>query len=296
MNLEFAPIELSQQNAYQDYLSQCPQVTSDYSFINLWGWGPVYGLEWAWAESLVWIRQNRPKTIYWAPMGDWRGVQWQKIVETYADFRTEFARVPEMLTGIWEQAFKDRITIYDDRDQWDYVHGAKELIELAGNRFHKKKNHVYQFKKSYTYQYAAMTPGMVSKAMAMQENWCTWRECSSDIQLAHENEAIARVLSKWENLSGVLGGCIIADDRVVAYTVGERLTPEMMVIHFEKGDAEYKGIYQAINQMFLEDQASAMTWVNREQDTGDGGLRKAKMSYHPARFLKKYRVSFGDIK
>jgi hypothetical protein len=74
--------------------------------------------------------------------------------------------------------------------------------------------------------------------------------------------------------------------------VGERLTPDMMVIHFEKGSDQYKGVYQAINQMFLEHQAAGIPWVNREQDIGDEGLRQAKLSYHPVRFLKKFRVSF----
>ena len=78
---------------------------------------------------------------------------------------------------------------------------------------------------------------------------------------------------------------------MAAYTVAEALTPDTLVIHFEKGDTQYKGIYQAINQMFLAHEADSYKWVNREQDLNDEGLRKAKLSYHPADFLRKYRVT-----
>jgi uncharacterized protein len=292
MQLEFGPIELSQQHAYREVLSRCPQVTSDYSFINLWGWATVYGLEWAWAENLVWIRQRLPKQMYWAPMGDWEHSDWPVIIKEFSKTGAAFVRVPEALVEIWKNLFGASMTLVEDRDQWDYIYDAQELIDLPGNRFHKKKNHVNQFKKAYAHQYAPLTADMVEQAKAMQEDWCTWRECSSDIELAHENQAIARVLSAWENLPGVTGGCILVESRMAAYTVGEQLTPDMMVIHFEKASADYKGIYQAINQMFLSHQAAGISWVNREQDIGDEGLRKAKLSYHPVRFLKKYRVYF----
>jgi hypothetical protein len=292
MSLEFHPIELDRQDAYRQRLSQCPNITSDYSFINLWGWASIYGLEWAWAEKLVWIRQNLPKQMFWAPVGSWEDADWSKIIEGFPESGAAFVRVPETLAEYWKASLGESMTLVEDRDQWDYIYDAKELIDLPGNRFHKKKNHLNQFKKAYTYHYTAMTADIVDQAKAMQEDWCTWGECSSDIGLAHENEAITRVLSDWNSLSGVMGGCILVNSRVVAYTVGEKLLPNMMVIHFEKGSAEYKGVYQAINQMFLSHQAADVQWVNREQDIGDEGLRKAKLSYHPVRYLKKYRVSF----
>jgi hypothetical protein len=83
----------------------------------------------------------------------------------------------------------------------------------------------------------------------------------------------------------------MADGAMVAYTVAERLTADSIVIHFEKGDTQYKGIYQAINQMFLAHSAPDFALVNREQDLNDDGLRKAKLSYHPVDFIHKYRVS-----
>jgi hypothetical protein len=88
-----------------------------------------------------------------------------------------------------------------------------------------------------------------------------------------------------------MGGAITVDDEMVAYTVAEALTDETVVIHFEKGDTQYKGVYQAINQMFLENTAGEFSFVNREQDLNDEGLRKSKLSYHPVKFVKKYRLT-----
>ena len=134
---------------------------------------------------------------------------------------------------------------------------------------------------------------MVKQAMAMQTDWCTWRDCESSDILSSENRAISRVLTEWRKLAGLFGGALMIDGSMVAYTLAEALTRDMLVIHFEKGDTQYKGIYQAINQQFLANSASHYTIVNREQDLNDEGLRKAKLSYHPTDYLQKYRVTFA---
>lgn len=82
---------------------------------------------------------------------------------------------------------------------------------------------------------------------------------------------------------------------MVAYTVGERLDDDTLLIHFEKGLSQYKGVYQAINHLFLLNEGAEFTWVNREQDLNIEGLRKAKMSYHPAFFLRKCRVKWLGV-
>jgi hypothetical protein len=134
-------------------------------------------------------------------------------------------------------------------------------------------------------------PELIDCALTMQEDWCTWRDCESSETLAAENRAIARVLQAWDKLEGITGCAILVDREMVAYTVAEQLTDDMLLIHFEKGKSDYKGIYQAVNQMFLAHTGSNATVVNREQDLGDGGLRKAKLSYHPVDFLRKYRIN-----
>ena len=87
-------------------------------------------------------------------------------------------------------------------------------------------------------------------------------------------------------------GALYVKDLMIAYAVGEPVTDEMAVVHFEKGLGDYKGVYQAINQIFLENSCSSFLWVNREQDMGVEGIRQAKESYNPTHFLRKYRATW----
>jgi hypothetical protein len=162
---------------------------------------------------------------------------------------------------------------------------------LKGNRYHKKKNLVNQFKKKYDFTYLPFGPDMVSQAIYMQEDWCTWRDCESYDTLAAENKAIGKVLDNWQMLSGITGGALLVGQDLAAYTVAEVLPDNTTVIHFEKGCPGFKGVYQAINQIFLaQDESPGSNIVNREQDIGDEGLRKSKLSYHPMDFIRKYEV------
>lgn len=290
MNLDFKPFSLKVQTSYREFLHRCPETASDYSFINLWGWAEVYGIEWARAGSLMFIRQAFPEPAYWAPVGNWAEIDWLRLVAKYPELKTTFIRVPETLAGIWRAVLAGKTDIAEDRDQWDYLYDANELRELKGNRFHKKKNLLNQFTRNYTYEYREMTADMADCAIALQDDWCAWRECLSDEHLVNENRAIEKVLSRWGELAGICGGCLRADGKIAAYTVGEKMAHDVLVIHFEKGDPAYKGVYQAMNQMFLDHQEREIRWVNREQDLGDEGLRRAKLSYHPVGFIKKYRV------
>ena len=290
MSLIFEPITLDKQKEYSEYFSMCSQKTSDYSFVNLWGWAEDYGLSWAWSNKLVWIKQTVPEEIYWAPVGLWEDVDWKQCFDEYFSTKTIFSRMPENLIRLWKDSFNHLITIEESRGHWDYLYSVSELIELKGKRFHKKKNLLNQFKKKYDFEYVPFGKDMIHKAMEMQEDWCVWRDCESSEVLAAENRAISRILSKWENIQVLTGAAIIVDQKMAAYTIAESFTKDTLVIHFEKGNQDYKGVYQVINQMFLEHSGNKFEFVNREQDLDNQGLRKAKLSYNPVDFLKKYRV------
>ena len=250
----------------------------------------MYGLYWAWSKNLVWIKQTVPDEVFWAPIGSWAGIDWRICFDDDFNEQTQFSRIPEDLLRLWEENIGHRIIADDARDHWDYLYDENSLIELKGRQFHKKRNLLNQFTKKYDYQFVPFGEGMIDMAMGMQDDWCTWRDCESSEALSAENRAISGVFDSWEKLYGLTGGAILIGQEMVAYTIGEKLSEDTVVIHFEKGNAAYKGVYQAINQMFLEHAGDDFKTVNREQDLGDAGLRKAKLSYNPSDFLKKYRV------
>ncbi|QGY41282.1 DUF2156 domain-containing protein [Pseudodesulfovibrio cashew] len=291
MTLEFEPINLARQEEYHAALSGCPQLlTSDFSFANVYGWAEHYGLEWAFHKELCFIRQTKPETVYWAPIGPWEKYDWANCCAMRES--AHFTRVPEALTRLWSISFGNKILIEENRAHWDYVYSVEELIALKGKQFHKKKNLLNQFKKNYLYQYEPMAPECVEEVLEMQDEWYKWYEENNPSEaLKAENRAITRVLHNFDQIKGLMGATLRVEGKVIAYTVAEPLCDDSIVIHFEKGNIQYKGVYQAINQMFLENDAAEYINVNREQDLGDEGLRKAKLSYNPSFFLKKFEAT-----
>ncbi|MDR1947656.1 MAG: phosphatidylglycerol lysyltransferase domain-containing protein [Desulfovibrio sp.] len=288
MNSDYTSLSLDRAPEYLELLSRCNCRASDYSLANLWGWAPHYGLQWSFDGTLCRIRQQRPFPASWAPVGPWEAVDWSKAPDLASG--AHFIRVPYALGEIWRAAAPGRVKIEDSRDQWDYLYLSSELCTLPGNRFHKKKNLLRQFMKNYEYCYNSMAEACVETVLNMQAEWCRWRDCESSEALLAENDAVARVLTAWNRIPGLCGGIIRIDDVPVAYTLAEPLCADTLLIHFEKAAPCIKGGYQAINYLFCNDAGKNFTYINREQDIGDEGLRQAKMSYNPADFSRKCSV------
>lgn len=177
-----------------------------------------------------------------------------------------------------------------DRDQSDYVYLSTDLINLSGQKFHGKKNHLNKFRKNYQFEYRALDQDLIDRVLAMQTDWCELRQCADDPSLIDEDQAIHEALTHWGELD-YIGGAIIVDDQVAAFSLGERLNPETAVIHIEKADPNLDGLYAAINQQFCAHAWAEATYINREQDLGLEGLRRAKQSYRPVRMVDKYRLT-----
>ena len=141
----------------------CPEKASDYSFLNLWSWADVYGLEWAWTPELVWIRQSRPVEKYWAPVGDWKRVDWAD--NHAASFQRQGVLSSVCRKRCCNYGSRPPVSSYEaqpSRGHWDYLYSVTDLVELKGNKFHKKKNLLNQFRKKYDYRYISSDPGQYS--------------------------------------------------------------------------------------------------------------------------------------
>lgn len=288
MEKDFHPVSLEGQEEYNRLFGLCSQKPSDYSFVNLWGWGREYGLEWSFRDGYVLLRQTVPQTLYWAPVGNWEETDWSALMQGMPP-GTCFIRIPERLKLVWE-ARPCGIRVEECREHWDYLYDVTELIELKGRKFHNKKNLLNQFLRDHDAEFVTLDEKTVEFALALQTDWFLWRNSENDQTLQAENRAIVKVMHDWSRLGGLVGGGLVVDGKMIAYTIAEALDEDSIVIHFEKGCPNFKGVYQAINQMFLERCCQGFRIVNREQDLGDEGLRKAKLSYKPVDFLKKYKV------
>ena len=134
---------------------------------------------------------------------------------------------------------------------------------------------------------------MVEDVLAVQDDWCQWHECEDSPSLQAENDAINRVLSHWDRFSGLNGGSLYVDDRMIAFSVGEKLDELSLGVHYEKGLNGFRGVYQTINCEFARHAGAGFTYINRAQDLDEEGLRQAKMTYMPWIFCVNTRCAYA---
>jgi len=205
--------------------------------------------------------------------------------------RNGFACVVACLTEETAAHFKDEsgLEITSDRAASDYVYLTSDLINLEGRKYDGKRNLIKQFQSNYTFEMAEITKKHIPEVQAIQAEWCKTRQCEPGTVLADENVAIEQMLGHFSDIE-IFGAMLKVNGKFAAYTLAGVLNDKTAVTYIEKGLHGYKGIYQAINQMFAEKYLSKYEFINREQDVGDDGLRHAKMSYHPHHLVHKYSV------
>jgi hypothetical protein len=287
-NLQFEPLSLEKADDYLELYRSCPRQSSYYSFGSLWAWRKVFGLSWAFARGMCWIR-SRDDTL-WSPVGPWGDADWRSIMPEIFPGPAKLHYAPDGLARVLTDLLRDRITAREVRSQWEYLHSVKELIALKGNRFSNKRGHIRQFTKNFDYEYRPLGPDDRKVVVNAQRQWLAERNESD--ALLRETEAVKEMMAQWRHIPGLMGGILEVKGAPAAYTIAEVIAEDTVMIHFEKALSAYGGAYQAINRMFLQNSASSFATVNREEDLGDEGMRVAKMSYHPVGFLKKYTLSW----
>jgi hypothetical protein len=268
---------------------------SDLTFTNLFMWQKSYGLHVFYHPSLnywfLWCKPPKWIHFFLPPIGDWRNPERLKeavhFMEEWArdeKFSFLMRRVPKVLAEGMGKADPD-LRMEEDRNTADYLYSSSELINLAGRKFHGKRNHLNQFLRKYQWEYSPMDPGLAAECLHLQTEWFNLTSKAGE-----EDEAMALVLSNFEALK-IIGGVIKVDGKISALAVGEELNANTAVIHIEKANTEFDGMFPAINQQFAANCWSGYEFLNREEDMGLEGLRKAKLSYNPVRLVEKFCVS-----
>ena len=290
--MEFKEISIDDKPCFDRYFSLQPVGLSDYTFTNLFIWHFSRSIRYALIDDFLCLevqyRGQPPLAMMPFGQGDLRGVL-QKLIEYFHTRSLKFrmrAVAKEMVEQI-ESLMPDACEFEPERDRFDYVYSVNDLIRLDGRDYHGKRNHLNAFKMQYDYSYHPLTSDLVPAVRGAQIAWSRRFDWESRPGLADEHTGILEALDHFETLS-FKGGVVKVEGNVVAFTFGEQLTPDTVVIHIEKADPEFRGAYQMINQQFLEHEWSHMTFVNREEDLGVEGLRKAKQSYHPVKMIEKY--------
>jgi len=294
---QFKDLTLEDKPLFDQLFTQFPPVISEFTFTNLFIWRQCYQTKICRLQNFLCLLSDRGEiSFFFPPLGEGDVIEcYQTLLQSLKGKGNppKIVRVPEAVVAQidWKTTgMKAEL----DRGQCDYVYVTDDLIELKGRRYHRKRNHIKQFQEKYSYQYVSLTSEWIPQCLQLETEWCDLRHCEASPGLLNESSAIKEALTYFGEL-GVRGGAILINEKVEAFTLGDPLNPETAVIHIEKANPAFEGLYPAINQAFLEHQWSGCPYVNREQDLGEEGLKKAKESYFPHHMVNKYTITSDSI-
>ena len=294
--LEFRPITLADRARIEAYTMRRGLYNCDLSFANIYCWRKFYQTAWCEVEGFLVIRfriDGGSATGYMQPIGEGDFASVIRCLMNEADTAGE----PLRLIGLTneakaqlEQEFSDQFIFDDNRATHDYLYRREDLSRLQGKNYQPKRNHINRFIGNYpTYRYEPLTRANMAECIHLELEWCRHRNGCIEEGLNAEREAMQEAFAHFEVL-GLQGGCIYVGDQLVAFTYGSALNDHTFDIHVEKADTRYDGAFTIINRRFAEQLDERFTLLNREEDLGIEGLRKAKLSYYPAFLQPKHRA------
>jgi len=291
----FRPIQIEDRHEMHERLWRYQPQTSEMTFTNLFIWRSHYGFQWAVYEDwlLVLCSGLSPDPFFLPPIGPpsrrhvaRMALEWIRKAKGVPKPRIERAD-RRLVEEIYEE---DAFFIEPIRDQFDYVYRRQNLMDLAGRKYHAKRNHITKFRSSHPFNYVPLHPGNLNACVELSGFWCELHRCEEDLNLMGEWEAVREALAHFQELQ-IQGGAIVMNEKIKAFTLGEQLNEETAVVHIEKADPEIQGLYAVINQQFCENAWPSIPFVNREQDLGEPGLRRAKLSYFPDHLIEKFEIT-----
>lgn len=293
--LEFIDIEISDKEWIESILKMSDYMGCEYSFANNLAWRRMNDSKISRFENFYIIKSEDDDSVYFtfpAGIGNY-DLLFDKLFEySMAHNKTM------VLTGVTKEnihlikeKFNDNITVTLNEDGSDYIYLADELINLKGKKFHSKRNHLSKI-NNYDWEFHPMTANDFDECIAFGAISYNNKNGYDDNSSVAEQFAIHTYFSYFDEL-GLKGGVITIDKQIKAFTIGEQINSNTLCVHIEKADPDIKGLYPAINNEFLKYAAGNLKYVNREEDLGIEGLRKAKLSYHPVFLLEKYSVKIN---
>lgn len=262
------------------------------SFANNLIWSATYKVQTAEVSDCCVIRFILNSEVYYSfPIGSGNKKEAVEALLMQAEkekVSLRFANILKQDKDFLEEHFKERFQIEADRESFDYIYTVEKLTTLSGRKLHGKRNHIARF-KDREWSYEPMTEENKQECYNMNLKWCDRRACKWNSDMSDEQCALNKAIEYFTPL-GLEGGVLRAEGEIVAFAIGEPLNADTYVVHFEKAFPDMQGAYPMINQQFVRNNCQDYTYVNREEDTGDEGLRKAKLSYYPDILLEKYNA------
>lgn len=284
--------ELEDRDLINSYLKYSDSRSCEMTFANTYLWSRHYGIGYAIVNDMLIFGNIDGGCSYTLPVGpgDLKSTldllmkhceENGQVFQLHNITREDFEKLEELYPG--------RFDIRYEREYADYVYEAEKLASLSGKKYHSKKNHVNKFMKLYPdWSYEPITQNNIEECFQMALRWRELNGCEADEDKHAEICVTLNYLRLFEEL-GMRGGALRVNGEIVAFTLGEAVgnRQDTLVVHIEKAYAEIQGAYTMINQQFALHEGKGFLYLNREEDMGEEGLRKAKLSYKPVFLIEK---------
>lgn len=291
--LAFKPIELSDKELFESYTLCYNYHNLEASFANIFIWRRVFNTKLAVDDNAMYLYLDNGHDAFMLPpfLNDCDRNIGEALSRTEAFMisrgrKPELRGVTELLRQKIEHDCPGRYTFFEDRKNFEYVYSSNDLQFLEGKKYHSKRNHINKLLSAHTAEYRRYTSADYDECIRL---FTVWAQNKGGITQSYNNELNAIKDSlKYIDKLGLTGGLLYVDGKLEAFTIGEKFGDDMAIIHIEKANPEIQGSYALINREFVRHEWHYLKYINREEDMGIEGLRKAKLSYHPVFLLEKF--------
>ena len=291
MIIPFRPVTASDADLLRSFTMESKCMNCDLNVANLCSWQFLYHTEYAVVDGYLLLRFVLDGQVtYMKPIG--KGDLRPILQLLMADARSlgdtlRMACVCPCAQAMMDESMPGGFTYTVNRDKSDYLYLREKLVTLAGKKLQPKRNHISKFKRAYpNYEYRPLTADLVDDCIRLGEEWCKTNDSCMQRAMEAEQRMIAYALRHIDELH-IIGGTLFVEEKMVAFTFGSRINDEAFDVCVEKADTTYEGAYAMINNEFVSRLPEDIVYINREEDLGLEGLRKAKLSYYPDLILDK---------
>lgn len=278
-------ITLKDKDLFAEFIGQSENSTL--SFTTLFTWAFDGRIKYALVDGcLIVFFCTKNGFLSTFPYG--KGDKMSALVKSYEYIKKtqkpEFVLMTESEAGILSETFSD-LSVVSDEDNADYVYLTENLIELRGNKYQQKRNHLNAFLKNYEYEYVRLSQ---DDSNEIKQLFYKWYNTQTNHDLGSSEKATMRFIDNMRDL-GVVAGGIRVSGKLVAFSAGEAITDDMAHIPMEFADTDFRGAFNIINRDFCYNEWKNYKYVNREEDMGLSGMRYAKKAYNPIKMVEKYK-------
>ena len=298
--MKFKEITIDSIKELQPYFDLVDYEACEYCFNTLYMWQHLYKTGYYIGDGFaVIVAEYEGNTFSILPLA--KKEDMPRVIKFVIDYfekeqkKIYFRGITKEVVDYLKENYPDKFDYTEERDLFDYVYDGDSMRELKGRKNVKKRNHINYFLKEYEgrFEYRLLDENDFDACLKLVEEWTSNKEENGQVDEEMEEELIGikKLFNSFPVIKDKLKiAGIFIDGKLEAFTMGEYLNPNMALIHIEKANPSIRGLYPYINQQFLVNEFSDVEFVNREEDLGIEGLRKAKLSYHPVKFVEKYTV------